>query len=1348
MQRTQPHISVIAIVSIILFGLFSGCERDLDDIKEQNSRTIYDTESTSPLVAFISDAKDYKNQSYQSHIRKAATYAKLPYAQLDKEDFNNELLIDPSTRVLVITNTKGFNNKAFERIVSFVANGGTLFLPTITTNNEYAFLAGLIPTTNFTSDPKASGYSFQTNVLPGLQGTRFDDDNQHGALLRENFRDDIQILATAATNSEIPMIFQRPLGKGNVIAINSNQDGKKEDRGLYFAAILSGLEHVPYPIANVSTIFIDDFPAPTYETVRLPISTEFNLSETAFYHDVWWPDMQRLAKEENLVYTAAACFDYRNLDTPPFLFSEWDKSMVKKDGTLKVSGDVAVSNVLRAGDEFGLHGYNHISLVEDEWDNPDFMETALLAVQKKWKASNFGALPKTYVPPSNRIDSLGFAALQSGMPSVIYNSSLYLGTFKEGGNREFDTEPYNDHFFNFPRISSGYVVDENIQFDLQSHYLYTGIWSHFIHPDDVYQIPNPVNISSRGNYAYRNSEGLRWKATYNGKQGMFPAFSTFLKRIRKQYPMMRSLKAQDAASYTKEWRYTEYTHTQENAVYNVGSIEETDQEEFFWFSYSRSNNNATFEAMLKNEGYTFTKTPFLEGNLYNITTSVPSIRSVLPRKQEITPSLQIILIENLMKDYEKYLNRVPIFKDIDEEVAYLISQGNIQEAITLLESKIASASIISKEDYITLYQYYGWQGAQEGFYEFLEQQYAKGQPGQLIVISKIIGDANDYPNDVIKKTWMRRQMVVYPNDSLLKARYDSYFSTPQEITESNNRALEEAFLTASTIKEKAALLTELLAADSAIATVFINDLEPCVDIEVQNIAHLIAQALADQGNYAKAIAWSACTDKIAAKTQQEWLLNTGNYERLKTEDFKAYISYLIIEKPALIPVELIDSKPCSLDLTPEEIAVVAYAFANQSSYRTAYNWSTCDDNFKVSEQLQWLAAIKAIEEMELVFTSYISKNPEDNALILNMATRYSELGEITKAWKLASTLPDYEIAAALRKQLNVDVLYITPAQQRDLLDNYSTFFYSETIDTLSKQLRTTTNDFITSSSNVLADRLEPTSISNRIGYGHYDTRGNKHVFGITQNRPFELQLTTQQPANTPISLFGAYYSLTSKSKYLKPTYTGELGIEVSDTGSLFYHAEAGISYSKDSLFSSAQLSFQPAITAPAYNLDIYRAQLSVYEEYKINKNWQLVGALEGNYYTDGVVDGLLNSSLRYQYSFSKKNMLIPYIEGAGMLGTADNRLGFPYWTIKERLYGGAGLAYSYGYAPQGLSVRMDAAQFFDTFSDSFQRYRANVSAPLYGSLLINFNAEFYTLENFYSNNFTLGMTYYFKNKKN
>jgi hypothetical protein len=249
---------------------------------------------------------------------------------------------------------------------------------------------------------------------------------------------------------------------------------------------------VPYPIANTATIFLDDFPSPQYNSKEQPIAKELNLSMVDFVKKVWWPDMKKISKNYGIQYTAMTTFDYRNKIMPPFTFDQWNEEKMVTNKTKVQFCDWLVTDVARNKHEVAFHGYNHVSLVKDYWGNLEYMGISLKTALKKWEISKYGALPTVYVPPSNEIDTYGLLALKQNMPSINYMCSLYIGEFDEGGNREYDFDPLEKSLFDFPRISSGFYVNEDRNYYIQSLFLFTGIWNHFVHPDEGFGVSSTV----------------------------------------------------------------------------------------------------------------------------------------------------------------------------------------------------------------------------------------------------------------------------------------------------------------------------------------------------------------------------------------------------------------------------------------------------------------------------------------------------------------------------------------------------------------------------------------------------------------------------------------------------------------------------------------------------------------------------------------------------------------------------------------------------------------------------------------------------------------------------------------
>ena len=195
------------------------------------------------------------------------------------------------------------NDASVEVLINFVSNGGTLFIPFANEDKRMGFLLGFKPEAEYGTDNKAAGWYFKTPFLPNMSGKSIAKDAKLYGFAGQNFSSKVKVLATAANNPNYPTVIENPIGSGRVILFNTSGDFSKVDRGFLFAGVLKGLEGIPYPIANASTIFLDDFPSPQYDIVAEPIKSEMNITTSDFVQKIWWPDMRELGKEFKIPFT-------------------------------------------------------------------------------------------------------------------------------------------------------------------------------------------------------------------------------------------------------------------------------------------------------------------------------------------------------------------------------------------------------------------------------------------------------------------------------------------------------------------------------------------------------------------------------------------------------------------------------------------------------------------------------------------------------------------------------------------------------------------------------------------------------------------------------------------------------------------------------------------------------------------------------------------------------------------------------------------------------------------------------------------------------------------------------------
>ncbi|RTQ95062.1 DUF2194 domain-containing protein [Lysinibacillus telephonicus] len=282
---------------------------------------------------------------------------------------------------------------------------------------------------------------------------------------------------------QVPLLWDIPYEKGKFMVFNGTMLGWKENRGLIAGAISLLNENFIYPIMNMKIAYIDDFPAPIPEGKNEKIYEEYRRDIPSFYQDIWWPDILKTSAKYDVKYTGAVIQNYGDKVTPPFDITEQDRNTFIQFGR----------ELLKMGGEIGVHGYNHQSLTVNQeavddlgynaWNNQADMEEALNKTVSYVKDifSNYDFT--TYVPPSNRIDEVGEAALKQAIPSVNVLSSLYLPDGSPYTTvHEFDR---SNEFIHIPRITAGYEYTDKTKWALVNGITSIGVFSHFIHPDDI-----------------------------------------------------------------------------------------------------------------------------------------------------------------------------------------------------------------------------------------------------------------------------------------------------------------------------------------------------------------------------------------------------------------------------------------------------------------------------------------------------------------------------------------------------------------------------------------------------------------------------------------------------------------------------------------------------------------------------------------------------------------------------------------------------------------------------------------------------------------------------------------------
>jgi len=1230
--------------------------------------------SQTPAAEYIEDENDKESVSYGEQLRKVCDYAKMPFNIISLSDWQNSMAIPETARIVCIHDTKKISPAALSKLMDYVSAGGTLFIPCSNEDKRAAFMMGFRPEAEFDTNTTAKGFLFNVPFLPGMKGKTYVSEGAHYGFGKSNFTKNIHVLATSINEPDFPLIYENKIGRGRVLVFNTTQYLRRIDRGLFFAALLKGLEGIPYPIANTSTVFLDDFPSPLYAVKEEPIKSELNLTISDFVHNVWWPDMESLAKKYGIEYSAMICFDYKNKTQPPFLFDQWDENKMKSDRKIEGVSEWLVNDVAKKGHELSLHGYNHVEFMKGEWPNPQFIPTALKAVQKKWQVSNFGPMPVTYVPPSNYIDKDGIGYLHQGMPSIKFLCSVYIGELNEGGAREFDFDPYNDDIYDYPRISSGFYMNPTMDYAAQSMYLYTGIWTHFVHPDDVYQIDRPGN-DSQGDFDLRNERNLGWRKTPGKDESLLSDFDGILKDMKETYPQQRYLSAGKAGIFVNHWRAAQFTHQAEDGKYSVTGTRDADPNQY-WFVYASYENAPKIEAQLRTQAPQVSKTPFLDGFLFSANTTKPSL--TLKDLQYETPDIKQLeakLIKKTKDNYRRYQIAVRRFVTGGEEKPGEDPDVKLARQMNAEHDRLMKTATIDTVAWNKYARYMISQDMADDVWKMLSEYCAKYPTKDNIMYSKQLNQIIEYPNELTKEKWLSAQLLITPNDKNLLNSYIADFYTPEN---------QEKIRTA---------LTNLLQVDTSFDT------------------------------------------------------------------YLKYIGHLLAYDPPEALKELANKKP-SEEFRPVATDVV-WLFANDGQFQKAYEWSQFSDDIDFGSKMDWLIELKNYKVLETEYKRYIVKNQNDYAAKAKMAAVYHDTGRFRDAWILANSLPDTPEKDELRKMLNNDVVYEDTGLQQELLNNFGELFYPEVRDKLTRSYRKEFGDFVAYNAAAETNKKDPADFKNVVSFNHYDSKGNLHSFAATYSTMYKINIVVKDKDNITHSVGGVQYQFTSPKAAEKYHWWVRGRAEYSDYKKFYGQLGLGGNISKEKHFTSGEFKVFPMETGPAHTKMIYRAQLNLYRDDYWFDMFNTSVSLEGNGYTNAITDGAYRIGHSYEGSATvkaawdngkpKKMRFIPFVEGTYTQATIgkfylDPSIGYPYWIIDDRQFGGGGLGWKYGLEESNLQARVDAAYFFDSYTQHFSRFTGELAWQIFDFTQITANFEVYAQKQYYSNAVQFGVKYNLKKR--
>ncbi|MCQ6562656.1 DUF2194 domain-containing protein [Paenibacillus mendelii] len=533
--RFTRNVYVI-LIAILLLAIVIQVARSQYVLKfKQNSdlleqRDLLLTAAEQVDKSFITDASYcliYSSENEYSRLLKSNAQHMLQYMQKPVHEVNiaDEAFNPQGCSTVVVALDVLPAKLDMDRLVDYVDNGGyVLFMSSVEVNDQYNLLYRKLGITSFGSTFLTTGIKLTSNLLIGEGNLVMKDDFITNSSNPVELDSSAQLLAE--TNEGTPLIWRHSYGQGAFMVFNGTMLQEKINRGIFAGAVSLLEPDFIYPIFNSKLFYIDDFPSPIKKGIEPSIYEVYQRDVPSFFKDIWWPDMLKASKNHGIKYTTGLIQTYHDDVEPPFQYP------IDEDryGLITFGREV-----IKSGGEIGLHGYNHQSLqmskkVADSfgynaWANLTNMEKSIKEAVIFTGRSFPSYKLMSYIPPSNVISKEGRQALKAAWPDLTVISSLY-GEDGEGLAYVQEYEIAEDGVLEMPRVTSGYFERAYDHWSEANTITSLGVFSHFIHPDDVLD-------EERSNF-------MTWDELY--KQ-----FSQKLERLQQTYPWLREMTSTEAA---------------------------------------------------------------------------------------------------------------------------------------------------------------------------------------------------------------------------------------------------------------------------------------------------------------------------------------------------------------------------------------------------------------------------------------------------------------------------------------------------------------------------------------------------------------------------------------------------------------------------------------------------------------------------------------------------------------------------------------------------------------------------------------------------------------------------------
>lgn len=499
----------------------------------------------------LHDSKDESSMAIARNVEQVLRYMKKEYELADVKQFSKP---DPQYMTVIVTIENLDMLANLDAMMQYAHNGGNVFFSRTPEYNDSLYRIYRKLGINSINLPiVTNGIQMTSNLLIKGEDAKIGADAIVNSSIPVELDRQAKVHAVSADN--MPLLWETRYGQGKLMVYNGTNMQSAMNRGLIAGGIsLLNLDFM-YPIFNMKVMYIDDFPAPFRQGIEPSIYREYRKDIPSFFRDVWWPDMIKLAADYDVTYTGAIINTYNNRVAPPFT----DEEGTDSNNLITYGRDL-----LKMGGELGIHGYNHQSLVTDQatashyeykaWPDEASMVESLTYLDNYIKKVFSAYDIQTYVPPSNVLGEEGRRALKKSFPDLRIIASLYA---ESDSTHEYIQEfsVAEDGIVELPRITSGYSRTDIHDWYITNAITSIGVFSHFVHPDDVLDKERSNNKS--------------WSE-------LVKDFQLMLEELYEQYPWLRSQTASEAATSLESYLQTDVyiSHTDKKVTGYMNNFSE------------------------------------------------------------------------------------------------------------------------------------------------------------------------------------------------------------------------------------------------------------------------------------------------------------------------------------------------------------------------------------------------------------------------------------------------------------------------------------------------------------------------------------------------------------------------------------------------------------------------------------------------------------------------------------------------------------------------------------------------------------------------------------------------------